>query len=132
MHRCLTAIAIAAAATTAAMAQEPMDASAFADAVTGFTVTYNNASGNYAGVEAYHPGNRVTWIGEGGTCQKGTWYQNGSEICFAYQGQFQHPCWTFFQSGGTLMAAPSPTAEPWTATSITTDPIGCTSPFLGS
>jgi hypothetical protein len=113
-------------------AQTPMSASEFDAAVTGQTIYYNDGLGTYAGVEAYHPHNRVTWVAPGGICQKGTWFQDGSEICFRYEGQSGPVCWTFFQTDGRLMASPSPGAAPWEAFRITTDPIPCTSPFVGS
>ena len=114
-------------------AQDSLDAAGFDAAVTGFTVTYNDGFGNYAGVEAYHPHNRVTWVADGGTCQKGRWYQEGSEICFLYDGQSFPVCWTFYYEAGNLMAATVPgSPTPWQAIDISTDPISCNSPFVGS
>lgn len=124
---------LAALLPTPLAADGPLNAAEFDAAVTGFTVYYNDGFGNYAGVEAYHPRNRVTWVAPGGTCQKGTWFQDGPEICFIYEGQVFPVCWTFFYEGDRLMANPTPDGTaPWEAITITTDPIPCTSPFVGS
>ncbi len=132
MRRLLSIIAVTAALALPASAQDFMDADAFDAYATGNTIYWNNGSGTHAGIEAYHPNRRVTWIAEGGICQKGTWEQVGEEICFTYQGQDLPACWRFYDDGGTFNALPSLGAAPWAASQITTSPIPCTSPFVGS
>ena len=129
MQRALALCLLLAAPATA---QEYMDADAFEEAVTGNSVYYNDGTGQYAGVEAYHPRNRVTWVAPGGICEKGTWYQEGSQICFLYDGNPFPACWGFFREDGRLMAEPTPGGVPWEAFRVTTDPIPCESPFVGS
>jgi len=117
-----------------ATAQTFMTAEDFDAYATGNTIYYNRASGDYAGVEAYHPRQRVTWVADGGECQKGTWFEDTQtqQICFLYDGTSFPVCWGFYLDGGVLMAEPSPGSAPWAAFEVTSDPIPCTSPFLGS
>ncbi len=115
-----------------ALAQDYLDEAGFDAVATGHTITYNDSLGMFAGVEAYHPNRRVTWVADGGTCQKGRWFPQGSEICFVYEGSTTPVCWGFRMEAGRLLAEPSPGAAPWVATSISTEPIACQSPFVGS
>jgi len=56
----------------------PLMANGFEAAATGHTVNWR--SGKPCGREVFHPGRRVTWAFEGGTCETGAWFANGPGI----------------------------------------------------
>ena len=123
-------LALALLATTAS-AQERLSAEEFDRLLTGQTVTYLLDDGVTTGIEAYHPGGRVTWQVRDGLCQKGRWFQEGDQICFLYQGDTAPHCTWFSHRDGTFISAHI-SGGTWTSTAVSQSPIPCTMDFIGS
>jgi len=77
-------------------AQEAMNAEEFDAYVTGRTITFRTATNPSYGVERYLPGRRVMWSAFDGICQFGVWFESKGDICFRYEGDPEHKCWTIY------------------------------------
>jgi hypothetical protein len=125
------ALALAVAATPA-LAQTPMTGEEFDAYVTGHTITYQQFDFTF-GIEEYLPDRKVRWSVAPGTCQYGSWYPEGSYICFVYEYDPTPHCWTFWMEGGTMKAL-SDTGQPGeelTAIDRSTKPLACPGPDVG-
>ena len=81
-----------------------MSASEFEAYTTGKTLTFLE-NGQAYGAEEYKPGREVIWSFLDGECQEGTWYAQGKQICFVYEGAEDTPqCWEFYREGSGLRA----------------------------
>lgn len=78
------------------LAQEAMNAEEFDAYVTGRTITFRTATNPSYGVERYLPGRRVMWSAFDGICQFGVWFESKGDICFRYEGDPEHKCWTIY------------------------------------
>ena len=87
---------------TPAAAQDRMTADAFDAYVTGRTITFSTATNPTYGIERYLPGRRVMWSDFGGTCQYGVWFESKGDICFRYEHDPEHKCWTIYNEPGGL------------------------------
>lgn len=85
------------------LAADPMNAEEFEAYVTGRTLTYSQY-GTIFGIEEYLPNRKVRWQFTQDTCQYGSWFQKGEQICFVYEYDATEHCWTFWDEGGTLTA----------------------------
>ena len=83
-------------------AQEGMTAEEFDAYVTGRTITFSTATDPSFGVERYLPGRRVMWSTFDGTCQYGVWFESKGDICFRYEHDPEHKCWTIYDEPGGL------------------------------
>lgn len=79
-----------------AVAQEGMTAEEFDAYVTGRTITFSTATNPSFGVERYLPNRRVMWSTFDGTCQYGVWFESKGDICFRYDDDPEHKCWTIY------------------------------------
>lgn len=79
---------------TPAGAQDTMNAQEFDAHVTGRTITFRTNDNPSFGVERYLPGRRVMWSTFDGICQYGVWFESKGDICFRYEGDPEHKCWT--------------------------------------
>jgi hypothetical protein len=79
-----------------ATAQDGMTAQEFDAYATGKTITFRTELNPEFGVERYLPGRRVMWSTFEGTCQYGVWFESKGDICFRYEGDPQHKCWTIY------------------------------------
>ncbi|MDX8347749.1 hypothetical protein SLH49_07100 [Cognatiyoonia sp. IB215446] len=79
-----------------ALAQEPMDAAEFDAYATGRTITFRTELNPTYGVERYLPGRRVMWSAFDGTCRYGVWFESKGDICFRYDHDPEHKCWTIY------------------------------------
>ncbi len=117
----------------AALAQTPMTAEEFEAYAEGKTLTYAEG-GQVFGTEQYLPGRRVRWAFTQDICQDGTWYQQGEQICFVYEGGAGDPqCWTFWREGGRLKArfAGDPDGRELTEVEQSQGPLLCPGPDVG-
>lgn len=117
----------------AALAEAPLTAEEFETYAEGKTLTYAEG-GEVFGTEQYLPGRRVRWAFTSDICQEGTWYQQGEQICFAYDGAPDGPhCWTFWRAGGRLKArfAGDPDARELTEVAQSQTPLRCPGPDVG-
>lgn len=133
----IAALAVTALATFAAplpaASQTPLGAEEFEALTTGKTITYTSL-GVHVGTEQYREGRRVIWRPRGGTCKSGTWFPQGSAICFRYDDTPDTPaCWQIIRNGNTLIATDSddPSNLPLTSRSISEEPMDCPAPDLG-
>lgn len=85
-----------------ASAQDALSGPEFDAYVTGRTITYRTELNPTFGVERYLPGQRVIWSTFDGTCQYGVWFENKGDICFRYEGDPEHKCWTIYDEPGGL------------------------------
>ncbi len=99
----LTSIALALSLTAPALAETPMGAAEFEAYTAGRTLSFAAGGAPY-GIEEYLPDRRVRWSFLDGECLDGTWYPQGSAICFAYEGREDPVCWEFFAGAGGLSA----------------------------
>ena len=79
-----------------ALAEGTMDAAEFDAHVTGRTVTFRTDGIAVYGIERYLPGRRVMWSSLDGICQYGVWFESKGDICFRYEGDPEHKCWTIY------------------------------------
>jgi hypothetical protein len=85
-----------------AAAQDRMTADEFDAYVTGRTITFSTVTNPSFGVERYLPGRRVMWSTFDGICQYGVWFESKGDICFRYDGDPEHKCWTIFDDPAGL------------------------------
>jgi hypothetical protein len=80
-----------------AFAQDGMTAAEFEAYVTGRTITFSTVNDPTFGVERYMSGRRVMWSTFDGICRYGVWFESKGDICFRYEHDPQHKCWTIFE-----------------------------------
>lgn len=80
-----------------------MSASTFEDFVSGTTLYFNRGGQPY-GAEQYFTDRRVIWTFLDGRCERGAWYSEGDQICFAYETQNAAQCWHFLEAGSDKRA----------------------------
>ena len=116
-----------------ALAETPLDAPAFEAHVTGKTITYQQFDFIF-GIEEYLPGRTVRWSVAPGQCKYGSWYPEGENICFVYEGDPIAHCWTFWLKDGALVALSADDApgNELYEISRTTDGLGCPGPDIGA
>lgn len=115
-----------------ALAETPMSADEFDAFATGKTLNFANETGIF-GTEDYLPGRRVRWAATGDVCKLGQWFPAGDAICFTYEGQPDHHCWTIWREGDHLAARnllDGPDRQPRQITLAET-PVSCTGPQVG-
>lgn len=81
---------------TPVMAQDGMTAEEFEAYVTGRTITFSTINDPTFGVERYLPGRRVMWSTFDGICRYGVWFESKGDICFRYEHDPEHKCWTIY------------------------------------
>jgi len=81
---------------TPSVAQEAMSGPEFDAYVTDRTITFRTLTNPLFGVERYLPGQRVMWSTFDGICQYGVWFESKGDICFRYEGDPEHKCWTIY------------------------------------
>ncbi len=126
--------ALAAVMATAAPADPgtPLTPEEFDALSRGRTLTYA-AGGQIYGIEQYLPGRKVRWAFVGDICKEGTWFPDGEDICFAYDGLPDLQCWTFYDTpeGLTARFRGDPASEPLVAIDDSPEPLGCAGPDVG-
>lgn len=133
---CTATASIAASAGPAAAetadALAPMSAEQFDALSVGRTLTYATGGMVY-GTEQYLPGRRVLWAFTGDICKTGSWFPQGDEICFRYEGVEALQCWTFYDTPGGLSARfrGDPDAAPLVAVGDSDQPLACLGPQVG-
>lgn len=125
--------ALLASLPLAAVAETPMTAEAFDAYVTGKTLTYSQF-GQIFGTEEYLADRKVRWSVAANTCQYGSWYPQGENICFVYEYDPTPHCWTFWQGANGLTALSvemAPGAE-LSEVNQTDTPLSCPGPDVGA
>ena len=98
MHKLALCLILA----TPAAAQDGMTAAEFEAYVTGRTITFSTPLNPTYGVERYLPGRRVMWSTFDGICKYGVWFESKGDICFRYDDDPEHKCWTIYDEPGGL------------------------------
>jgi len=88
--------------TSPAAAQDGMTGAEFDAYVTGRTITFRTDLNPSYGIERYLPGRRVMWSTFDGICQYGVWFESKGDICFRYEHDPEHKCWTIYDEPGGL------------------------------
>jgi hypothetical protein len=78
----------------------PEDFETYADGKT----LYFSQQGQPYGVEQYLPNRKAIWQYSDGTCTRGIWYAEGSQICFVYEGDGLPQCWHFLKKSDGFSA----------------------------
>lgn len=87
---------------TPAVAEDRMTGAEFDAYVTGNTITFRTELNPAYGVERYLPGQRVMWSTFDGICRYGVWFESKGDICFRYDGDPEHKCWTMYNDPNGL------------------------------
>ena len=100
--------------------------------VTGHTLSYRRAGGEY-GAEEYLENRRVRWSFLDGQCAEGFWYVEGPQICFIYDTIPDPQCWQFYLRGGRLLARyeNNPQGTELIETRRRDGPLYCVGPEVG-
>lgn len=87
---------------TPTFGQDTMTGEEFGAHVTGRTITFRTDLNPLYGVERYMAGQRVMWSSVEGICQYGVWFESKGDICFRYEGDPEHKCWTIYDEPGGM------------------------------
>lgn len=118
-------------AGSAAQAQTRMTAAEFEAWSIGRTLDYH-VDGQFWGSEQHLPDRRTLDADVGGACMVGSWYPDGDDICFVYDGSPGPHCWRFWRDGERVEAeiAGNPDA-PRAEVSLSDTPLACPGPDVG-
>jgi hypothetical protein len=128
------ALILIVAGASPALAERIVSAEEFDQMVTGRTFHFDR-QGQAFGSEQYFDDKRVIWAFEGGSCQRGIWFENtAGEICFVYDGDPAPQCWDFLEMPSGALHARSvgaPPEEDLVTRDITREALDCPLPDLG-
>jgi len=97
----------------------------------GKTLDYS-IDGQLYGSEMHLSGRRTRDADVGGPCLDGTWFAEGDQICFVYDGDPTHHCWRFWRQGDGVVALPSGIADTTPSdVTIAETPLICAGPEVG-
>jgi hypothetical protein len=85
----------------AALAETPMTGAKFQAHVGTGSVAYLYSNG-VRGVADYGPDRTLLWAFEGDDCIKGYWFDDGDQLCFAFEDGTLSACWHFFKEDNRL------------------------------
>jgi hypothetical protein len=130
------ALALSAALSCPAAAETPMTGAEFQAHVGTGTFSYRYSNG-VRGTADYGPGRTLLWAFEGDTCISGTWFEDGDQLCFAFQDGQLSACWLFYKDKGRLRGQATYLGSGDLAeieifeVSHTDQPLGCPGPAVG-
>ena len=99
--RLALALTLGAVLSGPAVAETPMTGAEFQAHVGTNTFSYRYSNG-VRGVADYGPGRTLVWAFEGDSCVKGYWFDDGDQLCFAFEDKTLSACWHFFKDGNRL------------------------------
>lgn len=113
-------------------AQTPLTALEFDALTQGKSMTWSEF-GQVYGVEHYLPNRRVRWTLLGDTCVEGSWYAQGSAICFQYDDTPDPVCWEMTPAPTGLNASLVGRAgeSAFVVIEPTAEPMACLGPEVG-
>jgi hypothetical protein len=121
---------------TPALARTPMTGAEFQAHVGTSTISYLYSSG-VRGVADYGPDRTLLWAFEGDDCIRGYWFEDGDQLCFAFEDGTLSACWHFFKDGDRLRgiatvlgSGDTPDLEIYEV-SHTDQPLTCSGPDVG-
>ena len=95
------ALAIGVVLPGAAFGETPMTGAEFQAHVGTNTFSYEYSNG-VRGIADYGPGRTLLWAFEGDSCVNGYWFDDGDELCFAFEDKTLSACWQFYKDGNLL------------------------------
>ena len=119
-----------------ALADTPMTGAEFQAHVGTGTVSYLYSNG-VRGVADYGPDRTLLWAFEGDDCIKGYWFEDGDQLCFAFEDGTLSACWHFFKDGdrirghATVLASGDLTDLEIREVSHTDQALTCSGPDVG-
>jgi hypothetical protein len=120
-------------AASPALADPPLIAEEFEALTLDKTLEWT-ANGHVFATEHYLPGRKLRWSYPDDTCQIGSWYPDGTAICFNYEAGAGTVCWQMTATDGGLLAhmtANPPEAPPVTVRFVE-QPLVCGDQGAGS
>ena len=97
----MRAACLAALLTGPALAEAPMTGAEFQAHVGTNTFSYRYSDGT-RGIADYGPGRTLLWAFEGDECVNGTWFEDGDQLCFAFEDVSLAACWHFYKDSNRL------------------------------
>lgn len=115
-----------------ASAESFMTAQEFESYTTGKTFYFGSNGAPY-GAEEYLDNRRVRWSFLDGECQEGYWYPEDDLICFLYEETPDPQCWSFVQSGTSMIAQfeNDPSSTTLYEVDQSSEPLLCYGPKIG-
>lgn len=113
-------------------AETLLDAERFDALTQGRSMSWTEF-GQVYGVEQYLPDRRVRWTFLGDTCVEGSWYPDGSAICFQYEDRPDPVCWEMTLAPTGIYATLTGTFGPPSQVVVeeTSEPMACFGPEVG-
>lgn len=113
-------------------AEPPLTADRFDALTQGQSMTWSEF-GQVYGVEQYLPNRRVRWMLLGDICVEGSWYPQGSAICFQYDDRPDPVCWemTLAPTGLNAALVAPDGASAFVVIEKTAEPMECFGPEVG-
>lgn len=68
----------------------------------GYTLHFEDMTGEYFGSEQYFEDGRTLWRPRNGECERGVWAEDRGRICFLYVVGLA--CWKLFREAGDVTA----------------------------
>jgi hypothetical protein len=119
-----------------AAAERPLTGAEFQAHVGQNTISYLYSNA-VRGVADYGPNRTLLWAFEGDDCIRGQWFEDGSDICFAFEDGTLSACWAFHLDGNRLKGVATrlgsgalPDLE-IVELAHTDQPLTCTGPGVG-
>jgi hypothetical protein len=119
-----------------AHAETPMTGAEFQAHVGQNTISYLYSSG-VRGIADYGPARTLRWAFEGEACFNGYWFEDGDQLCFAFEDGTLSACWHFFKDGNrlrgtaTVLGSGDLTELEIQEVSHTDQPLTCPGPDMG-
>lgn len=83
------------------LAEAPMTGAEFQAHVSQNTISYLYSNG-VRGVADYGPDRTLRWAFEGDACINGYWFEDGDQLCFAFEDGTLSACWHFYRDGDRI------------------------------
>jgi hypothetical protein len=119
-----------------ATAETPMTGAEFQAHVGSNTISYLYSNG-VRGTADYGPARTLRWAFEGDTCINGSWFDDGDQLCFAFEDGTLSACWHFYKDGNrihgtaTLLGSGDQPDLEIHEVSHTDQPLTCPGPDVG-
>ncbi len=95
------ALTLTALLASPALAETPMTGAEFQAHVGSNTFSYAYSNGA-RGTADYGPGRTLLWAFEGDSCISGYWFEEGDQLCFAFEDGRLSACWLFYKESDRL------------------------------
>lgn len=86
-----------------ALAEDIVTPDEFEALTTGKTL-YFSRGGQFFGAEQYFKNREVYWQYADGQCTRGSWFAQGTNLCFRYDDVDGSQCWVMWHEGARMFA----------------------------